>query len=89
MKLRPAKNLIALWLKWYGAWAITLPPFGIYVLPGREYDWLIRHERKHEEQALRLGLLKFYLLYLYYQLRYGYENNPLEREARDAEYPAR
>ena len=85
LKLKSAKGLVAWWLMRYGAWAITLPPFGIYILQGREYEWLIRHERKHEEQANRLGWVLFLVLYLWYQARYGYENNPFEIEAREAE----
>ena len=44
-----------------------------------------RHEDKHKEQYRREGWLKFVVKYLYYQIKYGYYNNPYEVEARAAE----
>ena len=46
---------------------------------------LVRHEYKHLEQYQRLGTFRFLGLYLWYSLRYGYYQNPLEKEARAAE----
>ncbi len=46
---------------------------------------LIKHELKHVEQYARLGFVPFLLVYGWYSLRYGYYNNPLEVEARNAE----
>lgn len=46
---------------------------------------LIKHELKHVEQYERLGFLSFLLKYLWFSLLYGYYNNPLEVEARQAE----
>ena len=46
---------------------------------------LIKHEMKHWEQYQQMGFFKFYLLYAWYSLRYGYTNNPMEIEARKAE----
>jgi hypothetical protein len=43
------------------------------------------HEEEHWRQAKEMGTMKFYLLYLYYSIRYGYWNNPMEVEARAAE----
>lgn len=45
----------------------------------------VRHELKHVEQYRRLGTFAFLVLYGWYSLRYGYFNNPFEKEARDAE----
>ncbi len=45
---------------------------------------LIRHEMCHREQYKRMGVFKFYALYLWYSMRYGYWNNPMEIEARKA-----
>jgi hypothetical protein len=42
---------------------------------------LINHELIHFAQQKELFLLGFYLLYLFFWLRYGYVNNPFEREA--------
>ena len=43
------------------------------------------HARRHEDvfwlQMQQRGGLWFYVLYLYYQFRYGYEKNPFELEA--------
>jgi len=44
----------------------------------------LRHERCHVAQWERLGW-RFLPLYLWYTLRYGYRQNPLEVEARAAE----
>ncbi len=46
---------------------------------------LLRHELKHVEQYSRLGMLRFLLLYGWYSLKFGYYNNPFEKEARAAE----
>jgi hypothetical protein len=35
-----------------------------------------------------MGVLRFYLTYGWYTLRYGYWNNPMEVEAREAENAA-
>lgn len=40
-----------------------------------------RHEIIHVEQIKRMGIIRFYLTYLFYHLKYGYEKNPLEIEA--------
>ena len=42
------------------------------------------HEEEHVRQYARLGVLRFLLLYWFYQLRDGYEYNPMEREAQAA-----
>lgn len=46
--------------------------------------WL-RHELKHVEQYQKEGLLFFILKYITYSIRYGYDKNPFEIEARLAE----
>lgn len=67
-------------------WGICLPPFGVYILKERmDNERLIRHEQCHWDQYLRMGVIKFYAVYLYKHFKYGYENNPLEVEARQAE----
>jgi hypothetical protein len=73
-------------LRWRGFAGITLPPFGIFIIEERLQDErLIRHEKEHWRQAQELGTIKFYARYLWYSLRYGYWNNPLEVQARKAE----
>jgi hypothetical protein len=46
--------------------------------------WLL-HELKHVQQYGRHGTVVFLLKYVYYTLRYGYYDNPYEKEARNAE----
>lgn len=46
--------------------------------------WL-KHELVHIAQFRRYGTTKFLLLYLWWSWRFGYHNNPLEIEARQAE----
>ena len=84
--IKPASGLLLWYLRQTRFAGITLPPFGIYILPEKMADErLIRHESKHWEQYKSMGVLKFYALYLYYSARYGYFNNPMEIEARKAE----
>lgn len=42
---------------------------------------LFRHELEHVYQIRRDGWIVFYVKYIYFILRYGYENNPYEVEA--------
>lgn len=49
---------------------------------------LFRHELEHCYQIRREGRLKFYSTYIWYQLKYGYEKNPYEVEAREVEHDA-
>jgi len=58
---------------------ITLYPFIFF--QGKPTRTLRKHEYVHIEQIHRHGILKFYLLYIYYSIRFGYEKNPFEIEA--------
>lgn len=83
--IKPATGLILWFLKLQGVWGITLP-WAIYIMEEHIHkDWLIRHERKHEEQMQRLGVFRFLVTYLWYQVKYGYHDNPFEVEARSVE----
>lgn len=44
-----------------------------------------KHEHCHIKQVRREGRLKFIIKYLYYNIKYGYKNNPYEIEARSKE----
>lgn len=44
---------------------------------------MYKHELCHVEQIKREGRLKFIFKYLYYNIKYGYINNPYEVEARE------
>jgi hypothetical protein len=82
--IKEAKHLVRLWLVRTGYAGITLPPFGIYILKERIDEELLRkHELVHWEQYKRMGIIKFYATYLYYNIKYGYWNNPMEVEARE------
>lgn len=47
-------------------------------------NW-VKHELKHVEQYKRYGYFGFLVKYVWLSIRDGYENNPLEVEAREAE----
>ena len=82
---RPARHLVRLFLRATGYAGICLPPFGIFILPERLEDpALVEHERCHWRQAERMGTARWAITYLWYNLRYGYRGNPLEKEARAA-----
>jgi len=69
-----------------GRVAVTIWPFIFIHPPGHiENERLIRHERKHLEQWRRFWIVGFVPIYTYQFIRYGYENTPLELEARTAE----
>lgn len=82
--IRSAPAPIRWLMKATGFAGITLPPFGVFVLPDRMSDMrLRRHEEAHWRQYQRMGAVKFYVTYLWYTIRYGYWMNPLEVEARE------
>lgn len=47
-------------------------------------NW-VKHELKHIEQYKKYGYIGFLTRYLWFSFKYGYYNNPLEIEAREAE----
>jgi hypothetical protein len=85
MVIRPANGLIGWTLRRTGFAGVTLP-WGIYILPERLQDErLVRHEQAHADQIAQYGVIGFYARYLWFTLRHGYRNNPLEVSARKAE----
>jgi hypothetical protein len=85
MVIRPANGLIGWTLRRTGFAGVTLP-WGIYILPERLQDArLVRHEQAHADQIAQYGVIGFYARYLWFALRHGYRNNPLEVSARKAE----
>ena len=83
MPVIPASGLFAWLLRGLGFRAITMP-WAIYVLPSAMSDErLIAHERIHEEQLRRDGVLLFFMRYTWWTLRHGYWMNPYEIEARE------
>lgn len=67
-------------------WAITINQTTFYSVDATQVNasWH-RHEDKHKEQWRRDGCIKFAIVYLWYRIRYGYQDNPYEVEARKAE----
>jgi hypothetical protein len=86
MNIRTATGPIKLYMRLCGfrGWASFWNT--IYLMPGSEGDArLIRHEVVHLEQIERDGRVMFALKYLWWLVRYGYQVNPYEVEARAAE----
>ena len=83
---REARGPIRWWLNLWGFDGITLPPWGIFIRREKlDDDRLYRHELTHWLQAQEVGALWFYAYYIWFTLRFGYRNNPMEVEARAAE----
>lgn len=83
---RPAPHVVRWFLRTFGFGGITLPPWGVFILAERINETaLVRHEQAHWQQAQRMGIVRWYLTYAWYTIRYNYRNNPLEVEAREAE----
>ena len=86
MQPKPARNLIGWVLRRTGFHGVALAPWGIYILPAAMHSQrLIRHEQAHWRQWQRMGTVRYYATYLWQIVRYGYENAPMEIEARAAE----
>lgn len=68
-------------LKRFSINGICIFPF-IFIIDGyKDTDRLINHEKIHLIQQIELGVILFYLLYLYYNVTRGYWSNPFELEA--------
>jgi hypothetical protein len=65
--------------------AITLYPFIFF--HGEPTNRTRSHEYIHVAQVRRIGWLKFYILYFWYNFKLGYLLNPFEIEAREGEQP--
>jgi purine-cytosine permease-like protein len=86
MTPRPAPHLIRWFLRTTGYAGICLAPWGIFILAEHLHSRrLIRHEQAHWRQYQRMGVVRWAITYLFYNVRYGYWDNPLEVEARAAE----
>ncbi len=56
-----------------------------YDYSSNERDRLLKHESKHVEQYQLFGFFGFLIRYVWYHIRFSYEENPFEIEARKAE----
>lgn len=66
--------------------ALTIPPFGIYIKESeKDNQKLIAHEIVHWKQYQKMGLLNYYFSYFKQLKEYGYDNMPMEQEARKNE----
>jgi hypothetical protein len=87
MTPRPARHIIAWFLRRFDFAGVALAPWGIYILPEHLANQrLTRHEIAHWQQYKRMGLLRYYVTYLWGLVRHGYRNHPMEIEARAAEH---
>ena len=63
--------------------ARTIPPFGIFIAESqKDNKALLDHELVHWNQYQKMGLLNFYAQYLSEKKKHGYDNMPMEIEAR-------
>jgi hypothetical protein len=86
MTPRPARHIIAWFLRRFGFAGVALAPWGIFVLPEHLANQrLTRHEIAHWRQYQRMGAIRYYATYAWQVLRYGYRDAPMEVEARAAE----
>jgi len=69
---------------WIGG--MTIYPFILFKKSKEEVDdTIFRHEMQHIYQVEQIGWFKFYLTYLWENLRHGYRNNKYEMDARGVE----
>lgn len=80
---RPAPLPIRWYLRATGFRAITLFWGRAYYWPWPADSGLIAHEQVHLDQLARLGPVRFVARYLWLLIRYGYDQHPMEREARE------
>lgn len=86
MKPRAAPTIVRWYLDLVGYDGVTLPPWGIFIRAECLADErLCRHELAHWAQWQRMGTLRFFATYLWLLARHGYQNHPMEIEARAAE----
>lgn len=79
--------LIKLWMNFFGYDGLATPWNTIYYknITMIKNEKLRRHEKTHIEQMERDGKLLYLIKYNWYWLIMGYEKNPYEIEAREAE----
>jgi hypothetical protein len=84
MKIKPVYKFLPLRWSWIGG--ITIYPFIFFKRTREEVtDTLFRHEMQHIYQVERLGWFRFYLTYLWQNIRVGYKKNKYELEANAVE----
>ena len=65
-------------------WAVTIGRCSFFSVPKKRVSlrWQA-HEDFHKKQWREMWYIGFLLKYLYFHVKYGYWNNPLEVEARE------
>ena len=82
-RIKTAGRLATLFLDTFGFDATVSPWRTIYIRERFKNDQaLLNHEMAHIAQIDRDGSLKFWTLCIWYYLRYGHKNSPIEIEAR-------
>lgn len=82
MNIYIAQGFMYWLLRIRGMIAITLPPWGIFITPKWYEDRRVRvHEEVHWQQYERMGFFKFYVVYFFLLIFYGYKRHPMEVEA--------
>ncbi|MEA2036829.1 MAG: hypothetical protein U9O94_04935 [Nanoarchaeota archaeon] len=86
IKHKLATGLVRAYMKYMGYYGWTGFNRTIYYISSEAMSnlRLQRHELKHIEQIERLGRFRFVIEYLYQSVRYGYDKNKFEIEAREA-----
>lgn len=83
------RNPIGRWFQrhQWGGFCLVLPYMCIVLYWNWETvpEFLRRHEMIHVIQVARYGFFGFYARYFWWLWKYGYENHPMEKEARQCE----
>lgn len=79
VKLRESHWSLRFFPEWVDAWVLGEYIFFRYSSPAPA---LLLHELAHVKQYRRYGVIGFLARYIWWSIRYGYKNNPLEVEAR-------
>lgn len=68
--------------------AVTIPPAGIFISQDQAgNEALLKHEMIHWQQYQRMGLGPYYFNYFKGLIEHGYDQHPMEQEARQNETP--
>ncbi len=70
----------------FGWNAMTIPPMGIFITEANQSNTeLLRHELTHWGQYQKRGLVPYYFGYAIEAFKFGYDDMPMEVEARSNE----
>jgi hypothetical protein len=74
------------WLRWmpWNSWVygqVLYPLMLFKKKKGEVSEKTFRHELQHFYQGQELGFFKYYIRYIYWWFKYGYDKHPMELEA--------